>query len=32
MIHGSASRLLNDVTIALAIRGKYADKEKRGSK
>ena len=32
MIHGSASRLINDLTIALAIRGKYADKEKRGSK
>jgi len=32
MIHGSASRLINDLTIALAIRGKYADKEQRGSK
>ncbi|MBR4256539.1 MAG: hypothetical protein IKQ18_05190 [Clostridia bacterium] len=31
-IHGAAARLINAGTIALAIRGKYADKDRRGTK
>ncbi len=31
VIHDIASRFINDLVIALAIRGKYADKDRRGT-